>query len=84
MQTGCMRPAARTTVVSIAALVSVSAWLFAAFGIAGVWLDCIPSGAEYGCPTTTDAWERTIGLLAAAAIVTLSVWAGTRRLTSVR
>jgi uncharacterized membrane protein len=79
-----MKPSARTTVIAVATFVSVITWLFAAFGIAGVWLDCIPNDPEYGCPTTTAAWERTAGFLAAAAIITLGIWVGTRRRTSVR
>jgi hypothetical protein len=79
-----MKPAARTTIIGIAAFVCVVAWLFAALGIAGVWLDCIPNEPEYGCPTTTVAWERTIGLLAFAVILTLVIRTATRRLISIR
>jgi len=79
-----MKPTAHTTVIAVAAFVCIIAWLFAALGIAGLWLDCIPNDPEYRCPTTTVAWERTIGFLAAAVIITLVVWAGVRRLTGVR
>jgi len=75
-----MEPATRTTVIAIAACVCAIAWLFAAFGIAGVWLDCIPNDPEYGCSTEAVAWARTIGFLAVAAIVTVVIWIVTRRL----
>ena len=79
-----MKPVARTTVIAFAAWVCIIAWLVAAFGVAGVWLDCIQGDPDYGCPTTTAAWEQTIGLVAGVAILTVVTWLAARRLTSRR
>ena len=79
-----MKPAARTTIIALAIFVCLVAWLVAAIGIAGIWLNCIPHDPEYGCPTETAAWERTLGFVVAAGVLTVFVWLGTRRLTSAR
>ncbi len=84
MQPNRMKPAARTTIIAFATSICVIAWTLATIGVAGVWLDCIPSDPEYGCTTTTAAWERTIGLVAAVAILTVVMWLAARRLTSRR
>jgi hypothetical protein len=74
---------ARTTIISFAASLCAVGWLVAAFAIAGVWLDCIPNDSEYGCPTEAAAWERTIAILVAAAVLSAVLWLGTRRLRRV-
>jgi hypothetical protein len=72
--------------VTLAWVFTILLWLLGGAGIAIQWLgwgmslDCIRGDPEYPCPTTFEASELTLAVIAGLGLLTVVVWYVARQL----